>query len=103
MSLLNTSRGGVLADDFVEKLGVLYGNSKNMLKNRLSPFIQFPHKCMYDAPRLLSILSETGFAAVSRAAFESDIGDIRLVELEGRTENAVIVEGRKHFKCSETP
>jgi hypothetical protein len=50
---------------------------------------------MYDNPRLLEILNEAGFQAASRAAFDSDIDDIRLVESEERTENAVIVEGRK--------
>jgi predicted SAM-dependent methyltransferase len=83
------------ADEFVEKLDVLYKNSGNALKNRLSPFIQFPHKCMYDNEKLLEILNEIGFDATSRAGFDSNISDIRLVELEGRTENAVIVEGLK--------
>ena len=87
--------GRIRADEFVEKLGVLYGNGGGVLKNRLYPFIGFPHKCMYDSPRLLEILSEIGFEAAIRVAFESDITDIRLVELEGRTENSVIVEGRK--------
>ncbi|HZP88885.1 MAG TPA: methyltransferase domain-containing protein [Burkholderiales bacterium] len=85
------------ADEFVASLGVLYASSDSGLKNRLSPFIQFPHihKCMYDSSTLLEILKETGFDASSRAAFDSDIDDIRSVEAEGRTENAVIVEGRK--------
>lgn len=87
--------GRTKSDDFVEKLNVLYSTSNNMLKRRLYPFIQFQHKCMYDAPRLLAILSETGFEAASRAPFDSDISDIRLVEVETRTGNAVIVEGRK--------
>lgn len=87
--------GRIKADDFVERLDVLYGNSMSALKNRLSPFIQFPHKCMYDSSRLLKILKETGFDASNRAPFDSDIDDIRMVELEGRTENAVIVEGSK--------
>ena len=87
--------GQTRADEFVEKLGVLYKDSNNMLKNRLSPLLQFPHKCMYDRPRLLEILSEIGFDASSRAPFDSDIRDIRLVELEVRTKNAVVVEGRK--------
>lgn len=85
----------IQADDFVEKLGVLYGNSNNMLKRGLASFFQFPHKCMYDRERLLEILDEIGFEAKSRAPFDSDIADIRLVEIEGRTENSVIVEGRK--------
>lgn len=87
--------GRIYADAFIEKLGVLYGNSNNALTKRLSPFFQFPHKCMYDKPRLIEILNEIGFEASTRAAFDSDIGEIRLIELEGRTENAVIVEGRK--------
>jgi len=87
--------GRIHADDFVEKLGVLYGNSKNVLKNRLASFIQFPHKCMYDTLTLLKILSETSFEAAIRTAFNSDISDIQLFELQERTENAAIVEGRK--------
>ena len=50
---------------------------------------------MYDNSRLVTILNDIGFQASDRAAFDSDIEDIRLIELEGRTENAVIVEGRK--------
>ena len=87
--------GRIPADDFVERLGVLYGSSNNKLKSKLTPFLQFPHKCMYDNSRLLEILDEIGFEACTKAAFDSDIDDIRLVELESRTENAVIVEGRK--------
>jgi ubiquinone/menaquinone biosynthesis C-methylase UbiE len=87
--------GRISADDFVESLGVLYESSNNTLKKRLAPFFQFPHKCMYDNPRLIEILNEIGFEATARAAFDSDIDDIQLVELESRTKNAVIVEGRK--------
>ena len=93
--VIEYTEGRVHADDFVENLGVLYGNCSNALKNRLSLFFQFPHKCMYDNSRLIQILSEIGFEASTRVAFDSDIEDIRLVEMEGRTENAVIVEGRK--------
>lgn len=87
--------GRVYADDFVEKLGVLYGNSNKALKKRLAPFFEFPHKCMYDNLRLLEILNEIGFEASARGVFDSDIGEIRLVEVEGRAKNAVIAEGRK--------
>ncbi len=65
--------GRIYAEDFVEKLSVLYGNSNNALKKRLSPFIQFPHKCMYDNPRLIEILNKVGFDASTRVAFDSDI------------------------------
>ena len=87
--------GETLADDFVEKLGVLYEDSDNTLKKKLSPLFQFPHKCMYDNSRLVEILNEIGFDASVKAAFDSAIKDIRLVELEDRANNSVIVEGCK--------
>lgn len=88
-------RGEVRADDFVSQLGVLTRNNRGSMKNRLAPLFQFPHKCMYDTPRLLEILDEIGFTTLSRAAFESDIDDIRRLEVEGRAASAAIVEGRK--------
>lgn len=87
--------GRIPADDFVESLGVLCGNNKNALKDRLAPFIQFPHKCMYDASRLLGILRKAGFDAATRDPFESEISDIRNIELKGRTKDALIVEATK--------
>lgn len=93
--IVEYTEGRIYADDFVEALGVLYENGNSKLKNRLSPFFQYPHKCMYNTSRLIKILNEIGFQASSRASFESDIDDIRSVELANRTEGAVIVEGRK--------
>jgi ubiquinone/menaquinone biosynthesis C-methylase UbiE len=87
--------GRIDADDFVEELGVLCGNTSSALKHRLAPLFQFPHKCMYDRTRLLAILNEIGFETATRSTFDSDIEAIELVELAGRTENALIVEGRK--------
>ena len=83
------------ADDFVERLGVLYGQSPSSLKTLLAPYVQYPHKCMYDTSSLLVILSDIGFQASSRNPYESDIEDIKDLEIKGRTEAAVIVEGRK--------
>lgn len=87
--------GRTYADDFVEKLGVLFVSSDNKLKKILSPIFQFPHKCMYDNSRLTEILNEIGFEASVRTASDSDIEDLAQIELKDRTENAVIVEGRK--------
>lgn len=87
--------GQIPADDFVETLGVLFLGSNSKLKTKLSPFIQFPHKCMYDSPRLVEILDDIGFESTARAPFQSNIKEIQGVELESRTEHAVIVEGRK--------
>jgi ubiquinone/menaquinone biosynthesis C-methylase UbiE len=86
-------QGRIKAEDFVESLGVLYGNSENAVKNRLAPFIQFPHRCMYDTQGLLSILETLGFSATSRQAFDSSIQDIHQLEIASRTVAAVVVEG----------
>lgn len=83
------------ADQFVDKLLVLYNGEGSLLKSLLMPFIQFPHKCMYDTPTLLSIILDVGFEAQSRAPFNSDIEDIKAIEIEERTKSAVIIEGRK--------
>lgn len=87
--------GELRANDFVERLGVLYEKKSSTLKTRLGSFIQFPHKCMYDTQTLLAILEEIGFKASSRKPFNSNIQDIQNVELEIRTVDAVIVEGKK--------
>lgn len=50
---------------------------------------------MYDAPELVDLLNDVGFRAGSKTPFESEISDILRVELESRTKDAVIVEGRK--------
>jgi SAM-dependent methyltransferase len=93
--VLEYLEGRIRADDFAERLGVLYGSNKNALKDRLAPLMQFPLKCIYDSSRLSEILGKAGFDVASKAPFESDIDDIRKVELQGRTEHAIIVEGRK--------
>jgi len=85
----------IRADAFVEALGVLYERQASPLKTRLAPFIQFPHKCMYDTATLEAVLRELGFDATARPPFDSAIPDIRAVELVDRTHEAVIVEGRK--------
>jgi len=87
--------GRVQADDFVESLGVLYIPSPNPIKRKLAPFVQFPHKCMYDTPRLVAVMREIGFDAEPRRPFDSGIAGLERVELEDRTRGAVIVEGVK--------
>jgi predicted SAM-dependent methyltransferase len=85
--------GRLPADEFVEQIGVLYGQSSHPVKSRLLPFIQFPHKCLYDEAALLGALHQTGFVVTSRGPMESDIKDIQQLEIPERAENAVIVEG----------
>lgn len=87
--------GRVKAEDFTDSLGVLFINRKGYVKNKLAPFIQFPHKCMYDSSSLVRILTDIGFDAEVKPAFGSEIDDINIIEMEGRTKNAVIVEGYK--------
>jgi predicted SAM-dependent methyltransferase len=94
------SAGNLRADDFVEKLGVLHHGTGSRLKDSIAPLIQFPHKCMYDAPTMVAVLEEAGFAAESRGAYESAIPDIRALEAPSRVQNAVIVEGRKRSRAA---
>lgn len=87
--------GKIPADLFVEALGVLYGADKKGLRRMLAPVVEFPHKCMYDTQAMIRLLQGAGFIAQKREAFDSDIDDIRMIEIESRTIEAVIVEGKK--------
>jgi SAM-dependent methyltransferase len=88
-------KGNIRADHFVETLGVLYEPKKGLVKNLLIPWMQFPHRCMYDNDALLATLTSVGFTAEIREPFSGNIPDLAAIELASRTENAVIVEGRK--------
>lgn len=87
--------GNIQADEFLGRLGVLYGTHRNPIKNKLMKYFQFPHKCMYDTKSLVDLLNVIGFKAKAKKALESDINDISEIELVDRTVNAVIVEGKK--------
>jgi SAM-dependent methyltransferase len=94
--LVERYRSGELApEDFVEKLGVLYGVGKTGLKHLVAPFVEFPHRCMYDTPGMIRILQEFGLDAEARLGFDSRITDIRVMELPDRVEGAVVVEAVK--------
>jgi len=87
--------GEFSADEFVERLGVLYLPSANRLKTWLAPFYQYPHRCMYDTDTLINILTAQGFTAEASAGFNSAIHDIRVIEIADRVEHAVVVEAIK--------
>ena len=87
--------GSIMATEFLDRLGVLYTNYDSWLKNKMAPFIQFPHKCMYDHDTLLGLLNKAGFSAVAKEGFESSIQDIRKIEIESRVPHSIIVEARK--------
>jgi len=79
--------GSIKATDFLQRCNALYRN------RRFAAFLEFPHRCMYDAASLLKAVSNAGFECVLKKPFESDIEDIRRIEQPHRTERAVIVEG----------
>ena len=87
--------GTLPAEDFIEALGVLYLETGSRWKSRLAPFVQYPHKCMYDTPSLVRCLSSAGFDANGCDPFDSAIEGIADIEMESRTNEAVIVEGVK--------
>jgi len=82
--------------EFIDNLGM---SSKQpgdtAIKKLLTPYFRFPHRCMYDLPSLMDAMRRVGFTAHERASMDSDIPGIADVELENRTDRAVIVEGRK--------
>ncbi|QIR40337.1 methyltransferase domain-containing protein [Tolypothrix sp. PCC 7910] len=89
-------QGQIAADQLLDALYVGYESPEdNILKKKLAPFIRFPHKCMYDTPTLLKVMSEIGFEVTSKQAFESEINDLSQIEDYSRTIEAVIVEGKK--------
>lgn len=83
----------------VDLLDVLEATSKDPgdspVKKLLAPLVQFPHKCMYDTQALIDTMSGTGFVCQGGIAFESEIPNVRAIELPERIEAAVIVEGKK--------
>ena len=87
--------GDFRADDMFEKLLCLYRFSNSSLKNAIVPFLQYPHKCMYDTQTLMDVMRETGFLPKARKGMESAISDIESIEQIGRTVDAVIVESLK--------
>jgi predicted SAM-dependent methyltransferase len=88
--------GKIAADAFLDKLCVICDTSgMGFFKRLLATQIHFPHKCMYDTKTMLGRLREIGFQAESRTAFDSDIPDIKQIESMERTQDAVIVEGRR--------
>ncbi|MDF5716697.1 MAG: methyltransferase domain-containing protein [Rhizonema sp. NSF051] len=89
-------QGEIPADQVLDELYVSYESPHDSgLKRKLAPFIRFPHKCMYDTPTLLRIMSEIGFDVASKYAFESEIDNLSVIEQRDRTDEAVIVEGKK--------
>jgi len=89
-------RGEIASTDFVDCLDVAYKPlAGSSLKRILFPLVSFPHKCMYDKKSLPETLSTIGFVAEIRERFESDILDIEQIEIESRTDGAVIAEATK--------
>jgi len=87
----------ISADNFLEDLYVLREEKGNFIKKIISYYMQYPHKCMYDSRTLNLIMKEIGFISQTKKAFDSKIEDINLIELENRTESAVIIEGTKPY------
>jgi len=86
----------IKAENFLEEIDVLYRTYPNKLKTYLAPFIQFPHKCMYDFSSLQRIATQIGFSKIEKKqGFDSQIFDIKMIELENRVQDAVIFEAKK--------
>lgn len=94
------TQGKIAADEVLDQLYVTYNSpTDGVLKRIIAPFIQFPHKCMYDTPTLLRIMSEIGFEVAIKQAFESEIKDIQVIEQSERTAESILVEGKNICLC----
>lgn len=89
------AKGSLDADDFVDELGVRFERSGAFFGDLLRFSISFPHQCMYDEKTLLRALTEAGFAAEGREAYDSDIPGVADVEIRERVIDSVIAEGVK--------
>lgn len=83
------------ADEFVERLGVLYHDKNGLLRRILAPFCEFPHRCMYDGKTLVKTMQNVGFTVRVEKPFQSKIEDIARIESAARTAHSLIVEGEK--------
>jgi predicted SAM-dependent methyltransferase len=82
--------------DFLEALGVLDLHSKNKLMNIITKHFSYPHRCMYNSVDLSKLLRGIGFEVKSKKVFESQIQDIKSIELLERcSSNEVILEAYK--------
>lgn len=90
--------GDLPADQLVDELMVLSPRGDMSLVKRVA-FGLFDdghtHKCMYDHAALEALMRKQGLEASRRLPFDSAIPDIRDVEVASRSENQVVVEGRK--------
>ena len=82
------------AEDFVNALGVLQKDNHNKL---YSAFFSYPHKCMYDTKSLKRIMNEIGFITSSKNYLESEIKDIKEIEVKDRCIGSIVIEGKKPF------
>jgi predicted SAM-dependent methyltransferase len=88
--------GSVPCEEFVESLMVLASKGASWKQKLLGALDDgHLHKCMYDTPGLVRILTKAGFSAKGMDGQDSLIPDIREVEKLDRTRNAVVVEGVK--------
>lgn len=88
--------GKLCSTDFLEALSVdAVRPGDGRFKRLLAPHVRFPHRCMYDADSLASLMRGVGFETELTDAFRSGIEGIEAVESRDRTIDAVIAEGRK--------
>ena len=95
--LAGLEKGRFPADELLDRLGVGYEEpGDGPWRRRLAPLFRHPHRCMYDAPSLLTAFEEVGLRDARPHAPElSRIPDLHLVELPERAQGSVIVEAQK--------
>jgi ubiquinone/menaquinone biosynthesis C-methylase UbiE len=87
--------GETCATDFLATLSAVDTRPYSFLKRVFALLAGSGHRCMYDVVALTQLMESTGFIPTQMSPFNSTIANIDLIERKDRTENAVIVEGRK--------
>jgi len=88
-------KGSIKAEKFLDNLHVLYHEFPGKLKTKLAPFVQYPHKCMYDEESMVRICGELGIKVELKKGFSSAIENIEEIEIDSRVVDAVIAEAVK--------
>ena len=86
----------ISAIDFIEKLDVLYYDGPNIFKKFFSFFYSYPHKTMYDYESLSQIFINLGLKPIKKSYGDSEIKNIKEVEIKDRCDSAVILESIKN-------
>lgn len=89
-------RGGISSTDFMNRLHCFtHSRNERWYIKILAPYLRYPHRCMYDFESLSALLTQHGFRITHSSPSNSDIDDLKAIELPNRILDAITIEARK--------